>query len=162
MQHSDGLTPAFLSTPTERKISGLEIEVESLKKQLEEEQRKCLAIGQERMDLRKELENKKNGGVRPLLLMAGLGMFFICIKFFTTHRLSPDIGLEGESKAGQVTGFHYEVKSWWGLSKETYNQIRFSAGYPQYWDGAQWKTVPEQAWGISAESEDTTSGEYYK
>jgi hypothetical protein len=117
------------------------------------------------MDLRKELEalnNKKNGCIPPLMFIAGFCMFCVCIKFFTTHRLSPDIGLEGESREGQVTGFHYEVKSWWGLSKNVYDQIRFSEGYPQYWDGEKWKAVPEEAWGIIEQYEDPNPGEYYK
>lgn len=156
-----GLPFPSLSTPTERKISGLEIEVESLTKQLEEEQRKCFAIGQERMDLRRELEameRKNNGCTRPLLLAVGVFMFFICIKFFTTHRLSPDIGED----SGRVSGFHYEIATWWGLSKKTYNQVRFSKGEPEYWNGEIWRTIPAEAWGVIEQYEDATPGEYYK
>lgn len=69
-----------------------------------------------------------------------------------SHRLSPDIGSfdDEREQPGQVVGFHYEKKSWWGFRKQRFDEIRFVDGRgPQYFDedAQRWVDVPPEAWG---------------
>lgn len=69
-----------------------------------------------------------------------------------THRLGPDIGTADDEydRVGQVVGFHYEVKSWWGFRSKIYDSIRFVKNRgPQYLDekSQQWYDIPDEAWG---------------
>lgn len=78
---------------------------------------------------------------------------FLCIRALispTSHRLSPDIGDDEYGRTGQVVGFHYEKRSWWGFRKQVFDSIRFAENQqPEYLDekSGKWKAVPPEAWG---------------
>lgn len=82
-----------------------------------------------------------------------VALLIVCLKAIfspVSHRLSPDIGSQDDEygREGQVTGFHYEKKTWWGFRKQVYDEVRFVKHRgPQYLDGNEWQDVPEEAWG---------------
>lgn len=91
--------------------------------------------------------------------IAIIALTLICIRSVMnpiTHRLSPDIGTaEGEhDREGQVVGFHYEKRTWWGFRKQVFDRIKFVKGRgPQYLDGGNWKDVPDEGWGVYPEDD---------
>lgn len=134
---------------------------------LEVENQRLKTVDEDRMRLRDELLESR---AREYIAsnrwksMSGMGkilsalMVLIFIKALinpVTHRLSPDIGttMHDEDAAGQVTGFHYEKRTWWGWRKKTYDSIRFNENGPEYLDGEQWKSVPAEAWGSRSGSD---------
>ena len=109
------------------------------------------------------LRNKSSWLLRVLLMAAGL-IFLKSLAKPITHRLSPDIGVEGEKKEGQVVGFHYTIESWWGFRKKTYDDIRFVPIVgPQYQDpiSKKWIAIPREAWAEPIETDDREEGNYY-
>jgi hypothetical protein len=134
---------------------------------LEVENQRLKTVDEDRMRLRDELlesrarEYKANNrwesmGVTGKIITALLVLIFLkALISPVTHRLSPDVGTadhEGDV-AGQVIGFHYEKRTWWGWRKKTYDSIRFRETGPEYLDGEQWKSVPAEAWGSRSGSD---------
>lgn len=166
------LNDSPLMETQEKEFEKLQEEHQNLKRQLadahDRNERVCANYNRLRMDYN-ELEdknkwfNKLNGFSQVVIIFLGLAVFFISFKAVfspVTHRLSPTLGLEGEGRSGQVVGFHYEVKSWWGLRTTRYNQIKFPHdGTPLYFADGKWKTVPWIAWGDNSEYGDSYEDE---